>query len=136
MSSQKPHIAVLIQLAKIDGTADRTELDLIRQIGSSHNVSDQDVDDAIAEAEASDAIPSLGHLSIDDRLELLYNLVLVMKADGIIHRDEMKFCLAIVIKLDFDEEVLFDLLEHSPTEDPNGEHHEAMVTRAKGYYKG
>lgn len=136
MDSQKPHLKVLVQLAKVDGTADDTELELIRQIGSSNNVSSEEIDEAIAEAEASDPIPSLDHLSVDDRFELLYNLVLVMKADGIIDTEEVKFCKAMVRKLGFQEDVLQDLIEHSPDEDPDGTHQQEINSRARKYFNG
>ena len=134
--SSKPHLKVLVQLAKIDGMADETELELIRQIGSSNNVSDEDVESAIEQAEALDSIPSLSHLNVDDRFDLLYNLVLIMKADGIIDRTEMKFCLEIAKRVGFKEEVLFDLIEHSPDEDPEGRHKQELIDRAQKYYTG
>ncbi len=134
--SNKPHLKVLVQLAKVDGQADDTELELIRQIGSSNNVSEDDIDRAIEEAEAQDSIPSLAHLNVEDRFELLYNLVLVMKADGILDPDEMKFCLEVVRKVGFREEVLDDLIEHSPESDPDGSHRQEIIERAKAYYEG
>ena len=123
-------------MAKVDGTADETELELIRQIGSSNNISAEEIDAAIAEAEASDTIPGLDHLSVDDRFELLYNLVLVMKADGIIDVEEVKFCKAMVRKLGFRDDVLQDLIDHSPEEDPDGAHQQEINNRARKYFNG
>lgn len=136
MESAKPHLKVLVQLAKIDGTADESELELIRQIGSSNNVSAEDIERAIEEADASDPIPSLAHLDVDDRFELLYNLVLVMKADGILDPTEMKFCDDIATKLGFRDHVLADLIDHSPDADPDGSHHQEIIERAKRYFEG
>ena len=133
--SNKPHLKVLVQLAKVDGMADDTELELIRQIGSSNKVSDEDVERAIEEAEALDSIPSLGHLSMEDRFDLVYNLVLVMKADGIIDPEEMRFIHDVVQKVGFQKEVIDDLISHSPDEDPDGSHRQEIIERARKFYQ-
>ncbi|MEL7001211.1 MAG: TerB family tellurite resistance protein [Bacteroidota bacterium] len=105
-----PHLNILVQLAKIDGETDVAELELIRQIGSSKNVSDEDIEQIIENTEALDTIPSLEHLSREDKVDLMTNLVLVMKIDGRIDKEEMKFCLKVLRKLGYDEDALFELV--------------------------
>lgn len=105
-----PHLNILVQLAKIDGETDVAELELIRQIGASQNVSDEDIERIIDKTEALDTIPSLENMPKQDKVELMTNLVLVMKIDGRIQKEEMKFCLKVLRKLGYDEEALFDLV--------------------------
>jgi len=105
-----PHINILVQLAKIDGETDVAELELIRQIGASNNVSDEDIERIIRETEAQDTVPSLEHLSREEKINLMANLVMVMKIDGKIHKEEMKFCLKVLKRLGYDEDALFDLV--------------------------
>ncbi|UII29792.1 hypothetical protein LVD17_15945 [Fulvivirga ulvae] len=105
-----PHLNILVQLAKVDGETDDAELELIRQIGISSNVDPEDIDAIIAKTAAEDTIPSLEHLSKKEKIELMANLVLVMKIDGRVHKEEMKFCLKVLKKLGYDEDALFDLV--------------------------
>ncbi|GAA0194501.1 hypothetical protein GCM10009122_57990 [Fulvivirga kasyanovii] len=105
-----PHLNILVQLAKIDGDTDDAELELIRQIGISSNVDPDDIDAIIAKTAAEDTIPSLEHLTKEEKIELMANLVLVMKIDGRIHKEEMKFCLKVLKKLGYEEDALFDLV--------------------------
>lgn len=105
-----PHLNILVQLAKIDGETDDAELELIRQIGKSNNVSPEDIDKIISQTAAEDTIPSLVHLSKEEKIELMANLVLVMKIDGRIHKEEMKFCMKVLKKLGYEEDALFDLV--------------------------
>ena len=94
MKNNTHHINILVQLAKVDGKAFESELTVIRKIGSSKLISDEDIENAIATADASDPVPDVSHFSEEEKLELIYDLVEVMKADGIIHKEEMKFCMA------------------------------------------
>lgn len=105
-----PHINILVQLAKIDGETDSAELELIRQIGASNKVSDEDIEKIIDQTAAQDTIPSLEHLSREEKVSLMTNLVMVMKIDGKIHKEEMKFCMRVLKKLGYEENSLFDLV--------------------------
>lgn len=106
-----PHLNILVQLAKIDGETDETELELIRQIGISENLSDSDIDKVIETAEVDAGIPSLDQFSSEEKLELITNLVLVMKIDGILHKNEMKFCLDMIQKMGYSEEAFYELVQ-------------------------
>ncbi len=111
------HINILVQLAKIDGHASESELELIRRIGGSRFISDVDIEKAIKIAETSDPIPDLTHFSHEQKLEMMYDLVAVMKADGIVHKDEMKFCLSMTRKLGFQDDALFELVSNTTVND-------------------
>lgn len=108
--ADNPHLNILVQLAKIDGETDGSELELIREIGASQNVSDEDIEKIIDNTEAEDTIPSLEHLSREQKVDLMANLVHVMKIDGRIDKEEMKFSLRVLKKLGYDEDALFELV--------------------------
>ncbi|WP_185152570.1 TerB family tellurite resistance protein, partial [Fulvivirga aurantia] len=95
---------------KVDGEVDVAELELIRQIGVSSKVSDADIDEIIDKTEAADIIPSLSKLPREEKINLMSNLVMVMKIDGKIHKEEMRFCFRVLKKLGYPEDALFDLV--------------------------
>lgn len=97
-------------MAQIDGETDETELELIRQIGKSENLSDEDIDKVIESTSVEDSIPSLDHFTDEEKLELMTNLVLVMKIDGIVHKNEMKFCLDMIKKMGYNENAFYELV--------------------------
>ena len=133
--TDNPHLNILVQLAKIDGETDSAELELIRQIGASSNVSPEDIDEIIATTAAEDSIPSLEHLSSEEKVELMSNLVLVMKIDGRIHKEEMKFCMKVLKKLGYDEDALFDLVSTTFIDPQQEVSKDDIKERAKKYLK-
>ncbi len=133
--ANNPHLNILVQLAKVDGETDGSELDLIRQIGRSESISDEDIDKAIETTSIEDTIPSLENLSEEDKIDLMTNLVLVMKIDGIVHKEEMKFCLKIIKKLGYDENALFDLVSSTYSQPSTPEQQDDIRARAKEFFK-
>lgn len=105
-----PHLNILVMMAKIDGETDGAELELIRQIGASNNVSSEDIEMIIENTKADHSIPSLENISREEKIALMANLVMVMKIDGRIDKEEMKFCMQVLKKLGYKEEALFDLV--------------------------
>ncbi|MEM7109750.1 MAG: TerB family tellurite resistance protein [Bacteroidota bacterium] len=133
--TDNPHLNVLVQLAKIDGEADGSELELIREIGASQNVSDEDVEKAIEMTEAEDTLPSLTELSQEEKVDLMTNLVMVMKIDGRIDKEEMKFCLKVLRKLGYDEDALFDLVSTTYVSTNQELNKDEIKGRAAAYLK-
>ena len=108
--TNNPHLSILVQMAQIDGETDETELELIRQIGKSENLSDDDIDKVIDTTNHEGGVPSIENLSDKDKLELMTNLILVMKIDGIVHKNEMQFCLDMIDKLGYNKEAFYELV--------------------------
>ena len=131
-----PHLNILVQLAKVDGETDDTELELIREIGKSNRLSDDDIETVIETTDADDHLPSLAEITVEEKLELMYNLVLMMKADGIIHREEMKFCLRVVKKMGFADEALYDLVSSTEVSDDLETNKDQLFESAKKYLAG
>ena len=130
-----PHLNILVMMAKIDGETDQAELDLIRQIGASSNVSSEDIEEIIDNTEADQTFPSLSTLSKDEKVELMTNLVLVMKIDGRIDKEEMKFCYLVIKKMGYTEEALFDLVSTTYIDPKQSIDREEIKKRAEKYLK-
>ncbi len=99
-----------MQLARIDGETSETELKLIQEIGASKFVSKEDINIIFKQSENGSTIPSLEAMSHEEKVELITNLVLVMRADGRIELREMSFCFDVVNKIGFPETRFFNLV--------------------------
>jgi len=99
-----------MQLARVDGETSEAEITLIKEIAKSKYVSDDAVSEAYALAQKEDRIPSVEFLSFEEKVDLLTNLVLVMRADGRIELREMDFCFDVVKKIGFSETQFFNLV--------------------------
>lgn len=103
----KPLLSILVNLAKIDGEIVPLELDKIHQIGTANGMSEQEIIDVVNKPDQG---LNLSALSDDDRFEYLYSLVELMKADGKLYLEEIKFCSKVAAKLGYDEAVMYDLI--------------------------
>jgi uncharacterized tellurite resistance protein B-like protein len=99
-----------MQLARIDGDTSESELQLIREIGASKYVTREEVDQIMNQVNKETTIPSLDALSDEEKIELITNLVMVMKADGRIELREMNFCFDIIKKVSFSETLFINLV--------------------------
>ncbi|MTI41635.1 TerB family tellurite resistance protein [Fulvivirga lutimaris] len=128
-----PHLNILVMMAKIDGETDHAELELIRQIGTSSNVSSEDIEEIIETTKTDHNIPSLSNLTKEQKIELMTNLVLVMKIDGRIAKEEMKFCFQVIKKMGYNEEALFDLVSTTYLDPKQAINKEEIKQRAEQY---
>lgn len=110
MSESIPHLQILMQLARIDGDTSEAELKLIKEIGKSKFVSDEDMKRIQFLSHQQNTIPSVDALTFEEKVDLLTNLVLVMRADGRIELREMDFCFDVVKKIGFSETQFFNLV--------------------------
>lgn len=133
--ANNPHLNILVQLAQIDGETDETELELIRQIGKSENLTDEDIDKVIATADHNEGIPSIDKFSDNEKLELMTNLVLVMKIDGIVHKNEMQFCLAMIDKLGYNKDAFFELVSSTTNDIKSDRDIQEIKEKAKSLLK-
>jgi uncharacterized tellurite resistance protein B-like protein len=103
----RTHVNLLVQLAKIDGVVVQDEIDLIKQIGEANGMSSDDISACF---ENPNLIEDLSSLSRDDRYEYIYNIVQLMKIDGRLYKEEIKFCAKTASKLGYNEDVLLELM--------------------------
>lgn len=100
-------LSILVKLAQVDGEIVPAEYDKIHQIGAANGMSEKEINEVIENPEPG---LNLKSLSDDDRFEYLYNLVELMKADGKLYLEEIKFCSRVAAKLGYNEAVMYDLI--------------------------
>lgn len=103
----RTHLNLLVQLAKVDGVVVQDEIDLIKQIGKAHGMSSDDISACF---EDPNLVEDLSHLSDDEKYEYIYNIVQLMKIDGRLYKEEIKFCAKMASKLGYNEDVLLELM--------------------------
>ncbi len=103
----KSLLSILVRLAKVDGEIVSEEHELIHQIGRANGLSEAEIQAVIKSPEKTINVASL---SDDDRFEYLYTLVELMKADGKLYLEEIKFCSKVAAKLGYNEAVMYDLI--------------------------
>lgn len=83
-------------MAKCDNKIAKSEIECIYKIGEKKGLSRTDIYDLMRENYTGKLIiPE----SIDERFEMLYDMIDVMLADGIIDDQEMEFCIDLAEKL-------------------------------------
>jgi len=101
------HLNALIQLAKIDGEVAEAELELINEVGRANGLSDDEIMESFENVLSLD---NLSQLPDDEKYEFIYSVVQLMKIDGKLYNEEIKFCAKMAAKLGYNENVLFELM--------------------------
>lgn len=104
--SIKTHLSALIQLAGADEELAEKEKELIYLIGKSNGLDSGEIDYLMNNPQQLD---SVGSLNDDDKFEILYNIVQLMKVDNEIFLSEIKFCEDVAQKLGFNRKVISEL---------------------------
>ena len=104
--SIKSQLSALIGLAKIDDDFADQEKNLIYMIGKANGLSEGEIDHLIDDPED---MPALSTLSDDDRFEILYNVVQLMKVDREVYLSEIKYCEDLAVKLGYHKKVISEL---------------------------
>jgi len=105
----KDRLKVLVNVAKIDGELDQKELKLIHNIGEAHGLSDEEIENVIT---SPDKAVKLASLSDDDKFELLYRIVQLMKIDDEVYNKEILYCQQIADKLGYRLEAIMEIYPH------------------------
>lgn len=96
VKENRDYIKGLVALAKIDNKIAKSEIECIYKIGEKKGLSRTDIYDIIRENYTGKLIvPD----TIEERFEMLYDMIDVMLADGIIDDQEMDFCVDLAEKL-------------------------------------
>jgi len=93
-------------LACIDGSLDEIELKLISRIAKKGGLKDTELKRII---ERPESIAFLVPTNQAEKIEQIYDMVLVMMADGEIHEREVRFCKGTAIKLGINQ-IVVDLI--------------------------
>lgn len=103
----RSHLNMLVQLARVDGVVVKEEIDLIKQIGKANGMSSEEISESF---EDPSLIDDMDDLTDDLRYDYMYNVVQLMKVDGRIYKEEIKFCAKIASKLGYQEDVLREMM--------------------------
>ena len=89
LSYKKNHIRNLLALAKIDGHMHEKEVELLFKIGKRYGLKDRQVQELLDTDEVFTLNVPDNH---NDRMNLLYDLILMVFADEVVDSHEVKFC--------------------------------------------
>ena len=108
LSYKKNHIRNLLALAKIDGHMHEKEIELLFKIGSRYGLKSRQVQELIDSDEHYEMnIPD----NFNDRMNLLYDLVLMVHADEVINPHEVQFCEDAALQFGLKKEIVPWLLD-------------------------
>src|SRR6185369_11246459 len=108
LSYKKNHIKNLLALAKADGTVHKKEQEMLFKIGKRYGLKDRQVQALIASDEKFTVnVPDNFH----DKMNVLYDLMLMVWADGVIEKKEITFCEDVVKKFGMKKEIVTWLLD-------------------------
>jgi hypothetical protein len=109
LQSLKYELNVLINLAAIDHIIESREAKLIYMIGQANNVSREEVDEMIKKPEP---INGPGLMTDEEKFNHLCYIILMMKADGRVLKEEIDFCETIASRLGYSKGVVRELSAH------------------------
>jgi len=89
LSYKKNHIKNLLALAKADGSMHPKEESLLYKIGKRYGLKDRQVKTLIETNEKYDIVIPDNH---NDKMNLLYDLILMVYADDVVDKHEIEFC--------------------------------------------
>lgn len=104
--SIKGHLSILIKLATVDGSFDGEEKMHIYMIGKANGVSEKEIDELI---ENPEPLLNVEAMTEDQKFDLLYNIVQLMKIDSQVFLSEIKYCEELAEKLGFKRKVISTL---------------------------
>ncbi len=106
--SIEQEISVLSSVAQCDGNLDKREYDYIMNLGQAHGLKASRIEEIIK----SQKELSLDNLNDDEKFEILYNIVILMKVDGKVYNEEIVFCQNIASRLGYEYEAIMELYPH------------------------
>lgn len=106
------HIRNLVALACADGSLDKNEMELIFKIGVRAGLSPDELKRIF---QRPDSIAFYPPDSYRERIEQLYDMVMVMMVDGELHDNEIALCKLTAVKLGFKYQII-DKIVHDTVE--------------------
>ncbi|MBS1487007.1 MAG: TerB family tellurite resistance protein [Bacteroidetes bacterium] len=130
LSYKKNHIKNLLALAKADGFVHEKEQKMLFKIGRRYGLKDRQVKELMDSPEKfSVNVPDNFH----DQMNVLYDLMLMVWADGVVEKKEIAFCEALVkkfgLKKDIVQWLLHEVFEKGHT--PQADEWEELKLEAK-----
>ncbi len=100
-------IKLLVSLSRVDGEMASLERQYILNIGKAHGLTSAEVEPLFSQVHEGVISQSL---TSDQRFNYIFNLVELMKIDGRLYKEEIKFCAHIAGRLGYAPEAMFELL--------------------------
>jgi uncharacterized tellurite resistance protein B-like protein len=100
-AAAKSHIKNLIEIAAADGNFDHSELDLLKEIGKKHGISERQVSDI---RQKSNSIAFVVPQDSKEKFHQLYDLVRMMTIDKSVNPEEQRLCHLFAVKFGYRRE--------------------------------
>jgi len=130
LSYKKNHIKNLLALSRADGHLHPKENQMLVKIGKRYGLKERQVSDIISTKEKHEVnVPDNFH----DKMNLLYDLVLMVWADGVVEEAEVKFCEDVVKRFGLRKEVVRWMLDEvfNKGTAPRADEWEEMIREAE-----
>jgi len=92
------HFANIVRIAKSDNQISTEEVAFLAKVSKKYNITDENFKKILKSPES---VPTIAHLDCIERIERLYELILMVKADRHIENEEVLMLRRIVIGLAF-----------------------------------
>jgi uncharacterized tellurite resistance protein B-like protein len=103
LSYKKNHIKNLLALSRADGHMHPKETQMLIKIGRRYGLKERQVKEIIGQEAAHEVnVPDNFH----DKMNLLYDLVMMVYADGVVEESEVKFCEDVVKRFGLKKDVV------------------------------
>jgi len=102
------HVKNLIGLALSDGNFDKAEINLISKMAAHAGIQPGEIERIMKRPESIKFTPPENHI---ERIEQLYDLVMIMMVDGEFHENEIAFCKLIAMDLGFKHQIIEKIVE-------------------------
>lgn len=115
LSYKKDHIKNLVALANSDGFMHENERALIYRLGENYGLKERQISKIIeANTEAELFVPEKDN----DKMDQLFDLLLMVYADGVVDDNEIVFCKDVVNKFGYKESLVDKLIDLFKKGDP------------------
>ncbi len=108
------HFANIVRIAKSDNQISQEEIAFLAKVSKKYNISDENFKEILKFPEK---IPTIAHLDCIERIERLYELMVMVKADQQIKHEEVMMLRRIVTGLAFPLNRVDMIVDHSLTID-------------------
>ncbi|WP_436515829.1 TerB family tellurite resistance protein [Ekhidna sp. To15] len=120
--NDKEKFRIMIQLALVDNQFEDAERDFIHSLANKSSLSSEELEDIIQEElqKKNHEVDLNTDLGFDAKIEILADIVRVMKSDGKVYLSEIKFCEMIAKMFGFKEKsigMLSKMLNHDGSAD-------------------
>ena len=104
------HFANIVRIAKSDNQISPEEIEFLAKVSKKYNISNEQFKDILKFPEK---IPTIAHLDCIERIERLYELMVMVKADQHVEQQEVVMLRRIIIGLAFPLNRVDMIVEHS-----------------------